>query len=122
MSERYGVYTTANAIAALWAACEATAPQELIEWLADGMGSEAASQLRNLADEVRGVGCLVMADGSGGAARSGNFQDGNSAGALLFSIADRVDTLGAMVDVANEAAFWRHRPPEERSRLGGEWT
>lgn len=113
----YGAYSTANAIAALWNACQDSAPQELIEWLDGGMADEASRQLLNLSDVVAGIGCLVMSDGNGDSLKSGNFQTGDSGGTLLFTIADQIATLGALVSVANDAGYLRSKAQAER--VGG---
>ncbi len=117
----YGVFSIGKALSVLWKECRCTAPEALIDWFASHAAAESGRQSFNLAEVMEGVGCLVSTD-SDNIDGAGNFQDGNSVSALLFSLSSQVAVLGELASIGGEASYWlRHPGSREALAAAMEW-
>ncbi|MFT3759341.1 hypothetical protein [Thauera sp.] len=71
----------------------------------ESLAEEAADEARRLSGICEGLGCLISADGDRTSRRAGNFRSADDVPELLFSLAHSFDTIAAMVEVGEEAAF-----------------
>ncbi|RFC37764.1 MAG: hypothetical protein DID92_2727743063 [Candidatus Nitrotoga sp. SPKER] len=85
------VFTVTNAMFLLWERAIDNLTKEEMEWFA-GVNDMTTGHVTHLKTLVEGVGFLVQND-----VNSGNFQSSDDLPSLLFSIANGLDSIEALV-------------------------
>ena len=93
----------------LWSATDAEGLSDE-QLLALGCVEDLACQLKNIAEAVLGIGCLVAEDED-----AGSFQDAGSVSRLLFSLSDVISANAEASIVSSEAKAIIQRRKLERT-------
>ena len=73
-------------------------------WKLSMMSETAEGEMRNLAELMRGIGCLVGTDGyAENICRSGSFQNSSEVSSLLFSLSDTLQSQIEALCIASNA-------------------
>jgi hypothetical protein len=102
-----GLFSPAAVLSLLWAQARPALDMPTLQWFADGAHGHVATQTMHLSGWLESLACLVSQDRT-----VGSFQDAESTGALLFSLASQIDGLRGMAEIAEEANY------EIRLKLG----
>ena len=104
------VCDTSNVLWQLWERTADSLSKSELEYFARAT-EHAHTEARNLRDVVMGMGCLIASD-----TQSGALQDTNGTSAMLYTIAEQLDTITGMIEIGR-AADNRLRMPEMYQRF-----
>ena len=98
------VCDTSNVLWQLWERAADSLSTSELEYFARAT-EHAHSEARHLRDVVMGMGCLIASD-----TQSGALQDADGTSAMLYSIAEQLDTISGMIEIGRAADNRLHQP------------